>query len=145
MRLAETRQSADDFNFHCLVPLSTTLDTFVCDRRSRYQNQKYLVLYQKYFEFYQKYLELLSHHCRECNRGLVAGGGVKCVGVLERAARAGCISLSLHRSHPLLGICSAHSSLSRPVTWCSLCSVGGATGCGETSYRDNCRERLAWL
>ena len=74
MRLAETRQSADDFNFHCLVPLSTTRDTFV--RRSRYQNQKYLVLYQKYFEFYQKYLvlyqkyfefyqkylELLSHH-----------------------------------------------------------------------------------
>ena len=110
MRLAETRQSADDFNFHCLVPLSTTRDTFV--RRSRYQNQKYLVLYQKYFEFYQKYLELLSHHCRECNRGLVAGGGVKCVGVLERAARAGCISLSLHRSHPQLCITAA---LLRPL------------------------------
>ena len=37
----------------------------VCDRRSRYQNQKYLELYQKYFEFYEKYLELLSHHCVE--------------------------------------------------------------------------------
>ena len=67
-----------------------------------------------------------------------------CVGVLcwrELAVVLG-VSLCLcTRSHPQLCICSAHSpSLSQPVTWCSLCSVGGATGCGETSYTDNSTE-----
>ena len=62
--------------------------------------------------------------------------------VLERAGSAVLgVSLCLcTRLHPQLCICSAHCALSRPVTWCSLCSVGGATGCGETSYRDNSTE-----